>query len=122
MQNPVALYSLEIGAGILFWLVFVVIETAVLQFISWGDFRQCLRASFLANLASGLVIVIAFTLIPRYGLPGLIFGSLLSILIEGLIFNRLKKNSNRLNWIAAILANLVSFFILVLPVYLFSKG
>ena len=122
MQNLVALYSLEIGAAILFWLVFVVVEIAVLQFLNWGNFQQCLRASFWANLASGLVIGIAFTMIPRFGLPGLIIGCLISIVIEGFILNQLKKNAKSLNWIAAILANLISFIILVLPVFLFSRG
>ena len=117
MQNPAAIISLELGAAILFWMVFVVVETAVLQFVNWGDFRHCLRGSLIANLASALVLAMSLIWIPRFGLAGLTTGVLLSILIEGYVFFRLNPDAKSRNWLAAILANLVSFIILIFPVF-----
>jgi hypothetical protein len=122
MPNATAIISLELGAAILFWLVFVVIETAVLQLINWGDFRHCLRASLIANLASALIIAISLIWIPRFGFAGLVIGGVLSIMIEGLVFSRLNPETNRRNWLAAILANLVSFLILIFPVFWIIRG
>jgi hypothetical protein len=117
VQNPVAIITLEAGTAILFWLVFVVIETAVLQFVNWGDFRFCLKASLLANLASGLVLTFSLIMIPRLGLAGLVVGVIISTLIEGLVFLRLQPGKKRLDWLAAILANLASFVILIFPIF-----
>jgi hypothetical protein len=121
VQNPVAVISLEAGAAILFWLVFVVVETAVLQLVNWDEFRVCLKASLLANLASGVVVTLSLILIPRLGLAGLIAGVCLSTLIEGLVLFRLKPGAKRLDWLAAVLANLASFMILIFPIFWFAR-
>ena len=122
MPIDLALISLELGAAILYWLVFVVVESAVLQFLNWGNFRQCLRASIYINLGSAIIVVLSFVFIPRLGLPGLILGVLIVILIEALILLRLKPAAPRQAWFAAVVINLVSFFILILPVFWFSHG
>ena len=56
MQNSLAIISLELGVAVLFWLVFVVLETAVFQFLQWDTFKGCIRASLIANLASGIIV------------------------------------------------------------------
>jgi hypothetical protein len=122
MPDPIIIYSLELGAAVLFWLVYVVVESAAFQFVNWGDFRQCLRASLLANLASVPVIAASLIWIPRFGLFGLICGGLIAIFIEGAVLRRLKRGANRINWIAAIVANLASFFLLTLPVYIYVRA
>ncbi len=121
MQNPVAIYSLELGAALLYWLVFVVIETAILQFVNWGNFQHCLKASLFANLASGLVVALSLIWIPRFGIPGLIGGLIASIGIEGFVLTMRNRTKKRLNWLAAVLANLCSFLILVFPVFWISR-
>jgi hypothetical protein len=121
LQNPAAIISLELGAAFLYWLVFVVVETAALQLVNWGDFRTCLKGSLLANLASALVVVLPIIWIPRFGLPGLVAGGILTIGIEGIVFTRLNPTAKRLDWVAAILANLSSFLILIFPVFWFSQ-
>lgn len=121
MPTNIAIISLELGAAILFWLLFVVLDAAIFQFLNWGDFRQCLRASLFANLASGFFVILSMVLIPQLGLPGLVAGCLVSILIQGRILIRLKPETKRLNWLAAILANVVCLVILVLPIYWFIR-
>ena len=120
MQNTLAILSLEAGAAILFWLVFVVIETAILQICNWDEFRSCLKSSFLANLASGIFMIFSLIMIPRLGLAGLIAGALLSIFIEGLVLLRLKPGNKHKSWLAAILANFASFLILIVPIFWYT--
>ena len=122
MQNPVAILSLEIGAALLYWLVFVVIETAVLQLVNWGKFQACLKASLLANLASGLIVALSLIWMPRFGFSGLIAGLLISIGVEGAVLTLLNRPWKRRNWFAAGLANLCSFLILVFPIYWISRS
>jgi len=121
LQNPTAILSLELGAAFLYWLVFVVIETAALQLVNWGNFRACIKGSLIANLASALLIALSLIWMPRYGLLGLFVGLILAIGIEGFILNRLNPSVKSLNWLAAALANLASFFILILPLLYFSR-
>lgn len=122
MPANIAIISLELGAAILYWFVFIIIESAVLQFINWGNFRQCLRVSLLANLASAIVVGLSFVKIPTYGIWSLIIGTIIVILIEALILLRLKPTAPGQDWFAAVLINLVSFFLLSLPVFWLSRG
>ncbi|MCU0487685.1 MAG: hypothetical protein MUE67_01890 [Anaerolineales bacterium] len=121
MENQLAVFSLEIGAAVLFWLVFVVIETAVYQLLNWGTFQTCLRAAFLVNLASALLIAAGLMSMQRLGWPGVTGSVLIAVLLEGLILNRLKPGARQLNWLVSILANLASFLILILPVFFFTR-
>jgi uncharacterized membrane protein YGL010W len=120
MDNPIAIFSLEIGAAVLFWLVIVVVETAVFQFMSYGDFRQCLRAALIANLATALIVAAALMLIQRFNLNGLAVAGLAAVLVEGLVLNRLKPGPTRQNWLTACVSNLASFAILIFPVYFYA--
>ncbi len=121
MANQLAVFSLEIGAAVLFWLVFVVIETAVFQLLNWGTFQACLRAAFLVNLASALLITAGLMSLQRLGWLGVTGSAVIAMLLEGLVLNRLKPGTQQLNWIVAILANLASFLILILPVFFFTR-
>jgi hypothetical protein len=121
MDNPLAVLSLELGAFVLYWLVIVVIESAVLQFVRWGDLRTGLRASLLANLASAPVTLLALMFLRQAGIISLIVGLLLSILIEGLVLRRLQPRDPRPPWIAAITANLISTALLLLPINWFIQ-
>ena len=87
MQNPVGILSLELGAALLYWLVFVVLETAALQLVNWGSFQSCLKASLLANLASGLIVALSLVWSPRFGVPGLIACVCGALIAFGVPFN-----------------------------------
>lgn len=121
MANQLAVFSLEIGAAVLFWLVFVVIETAVYQLFNWGPFQTCLRAAFLVNLASAIFIATGLMSMQRLGWFGVTGSALIAVLLEGLILNRLKPGARQLNWLVSIFANLASFLILILPVFFFTR-
>jgi hypothetical protein len=112
--------ALTIGALFILFLLIVVIESTALQLLAWDTFRKCLRASFWMNLASTAVGFFFLTLIPKYGLPGLILALALSIVIEGLVLSRRKPGETRRNWLAAVVANLASYLLLIFPTYYFS--
>ena len=118
----IGLLSLTIGALVVLFLLIIVIESAALQLMAWDAFRRCLKASFWMNLASTLVGFFFLALIPRFGWIGLAAALALSIGIEGLALARMKPAEGRRNWLAALVANLASYILLIFPTYYFSLG
>ncbi len=116
----IATLSLSIGILAMLFLLIVVMESAVLQFMRWDTFRRSLRGAFLMNLASTLVGFFFIALLPEWGLLGVFIAWTLSVLIEGLVLVRLKREGGRHNWLVALVANLISYGILILPAYLFA--
>jgi hypothetical protein len=91
----------------------LLVEAALLFFLKWGS----LRDSFLASLAMNFIsTVVGFLLI---GLnPGLwqdlLVGLVLSVALEGGVMLLFRKASPRQTWLAALVANLVSYLGLAL--------
>lgn len=121
MSGDVGMAALVIGALVVLLLLIIVIESAALQLIGWGDLRRTLRSSLYMNLGSMLLTFLFLALIPQLGSLGLLFGWFVSVVIESLVLRRMKPEGGRSNWTAAILANLASYAILILPVYLYSR-
>jgi hypothetical protein len=121
MSDSVGMAVLVISALVVLLLIIIVIESAALQFIGWGNLRRSLRGALFMNLASALFTFIFLALVPRLGWPGLLGGAIISVLIEGLILRRMKPDGGSSNWTAAIIANLTSYIILILPVDLYSR-
>lgn len=112
--------GLLIGLGfilfILVVLLIIVIESTVLQLMSWGDFRRSLTGAFWANSASALVGFVFLLFVPRFGRWPLILSWALTVLIEALVLIRLKPEAKSKNWLVSVVANLVSYLIVILPV------
>ena len=106
---------------IILFMLIVLAETVALQLLRWGDFRRSLRAAFWMNLASTPVGLLFLWLTPALGLPGILIAWALSALIEWLVLVRLQPGEVRLNLIAAVIANLASYLLLIIPSYLSSK-
>lgn len=119
--NNLIIYSLELGAALLYWLVIVVVESAMLQFVGWGDLRQSLKGSMLANLASSLLIAASLFAIPRLGLLSLLLGFLIALPVEAWVLKKIQSNDRRASFSIAFIINLVSFGILILPIYFFTN-
>ena len=111
---------LALGASflIVLTLLITVIESAVLQFLRWDEFKACLKAALLMNLASLVVGFVMLTLIQRLALAGILIAWMLSVVIEALALSLMKRGQARKNWAAALLANLVSYLLLILPAFL----
>ena len=98
----------------------VLIETVALQLLRWGAFKQSLQAALLMNLASVLVFFLMLALVPGMGLYGLVISFLLSATIDALVLARMKRDETGYNILVALVANLSSYLILLLPAFLYS--
>jgi hypothetical protein len=120
--------SLLIGLGftivalIIMFCLIVIVESAVLQLMRWGAFRRSLSGSFWMNLASTLIGFIFLALVPTLGLLGLLIAWAASVGIEAVVLMRIKPGERRHNWIVSLVANLVSYLVLLLPTYYFSQA
>jgi uncharacterized membrane protein len=114
--------ALTIGALALLLALIVVIESAVLQGMGWGSFKACLRASFWMNLASTLFGFLGLGIAPSLGVWGMFAAWALSIVIEALVLGRLNRQAGRRSWGMAFVANLVSYALILFPIYLFSRS
>jgi hypothetical protein len=104
---------------VLFFLI-VFLEAVALQWLKWAAFRPALRASFFMNLVSTLVGFLVLAFVNSLGVVGLAISWALSVLIEGDVLMLLRRDGGRQNWRAALVANLASYLILLLPAYLLS--
>jgi len=118
---PILLLGLGLALFVLVVLLIVVIESAVLQFLRWGAFRSCLKGAFWMNLASSLIGLVFLLLVPGFGRWALLPGWALTVIIEALVLARLKPGSGRQNWLASIVANLVSYLLVIAPATLMAE-
>ncbi len=120
LAAPLGVQLLLLAALIVFFFLIVQIESVVLQLLKWGDGKRSWWASFRMNLVSAIAVFYCLSQIPRLGLLGLLISGIFSIVVEGLVLARLNHGERRYAWLAAGLANLASFLVLLLPTYLFS--
>ncbi len=119
-STPVAMWSLIIGTLIIFFIILVLIEATVLQFLGWGSIRKALISALAMNFPSSLLLILLFMIIKQRW-TALIISWILAILIEGSILSRIRRNQVRLNFWSAVLANLVSFLLLIVPALFYAR-
>jgi len=117
----VGLLAFGVAFVIILFLLIALVETVALQLLRWGDFKRSLKASVLMNLASTVVGLFFLWLVPALGFLGILSAWALSVLIEWLVLMRLQPGEKRLNLMAALIANLASYVLLIVPSYLLSK-
>jgi hypothetical protein len=118
-----SLGTLVLG-GLALTMVFVLVvfvETVALQLQSWGEFKTSLRASLWMNLASLLVLFGSLSLVTRFHSTSLFVSFALSVPIEAFVLKRLRLDQENDIWRAAILSNIASYLLLILPAYLISS-
>jgi hypothetical protein len=107
-----------LSIAILIMLISLV-EMVVLQLLHWGNTRQSMRASLLMNFTSSVVAIILLLLFPHPNIRNLLIAWLILVIIEGGVLTGLRPHTPRYNWVVAVLANLASYVILILPAFLF---
>ncbi len=103
----------------------VVIESAILQFLNWGDVRRSLRTSLQINLLTAPLLLVFLGLTPVLGVFSLWIAWGICTLVEGLLLARLVRSVDRRRdvlrgLVLALIANLASFLALILPSYWLS--
>jgi hypothetical protein len=124
VYGPGLVELLAAGLAVLLGLYLAVslLETGVLLLLRWDGFKRCLQASLLMNLVSTLAgFALLWFLLPL-GETGLWISMLLSVLIEAGVLALFRRSAWRANLTAAAAANLASYLVLVLPVYLFGSA
>ena len=91
------------------FVIIVMVETIILRLLGWGTFRRSFVDALLMNLVTTLIGAVGLFVLPE--LVALLPAALvLSILIEGLILmRRRKEHSSGKIWLTSIVANIVSY-------------
>jgi hypothetical protein len=112
------------GIVVLILVIFLIalIEGVILTLLGWEEFKKSLVVSTIMNVASGILGGILLVLVPHPSVMGLVIAMILSIVIEGVIMIRFRPNVIRLTLLAVILANLLSYAIVIFPSYFYSQS
>ena len=113
--------AFSFGALIVLTLIISIVETVVMLLLKWGKFGRSLWASLLMNVTSTIFGGVLIAL----GLFGgsyvwLAVAFVLSVLIEGGVLMLMKRGAARQNWIASLIANVVSYLFIILPIFLLT--
>jgi hypothetical protein len=118
--NPFLLLGLTLLALATIFPLIVVCEVVVFQIMRWGAFRACLKAAAQVNAVSSAIGLGLMLLAPRPNVWQLLIFLALSIVMEALLLNRIKPGASKANWIVSLLANAVSYIVLILPAFRFQ--
>jgi hypothetical protein len=97
----------------------ILVEMVALQLLRWGNTRQSLRASLAMNLASSPVGIALLVLFPQPDIRKLLVAWPILAVIEGGVMTLLRPKTHLYGWLAVVVANLASYVLLILPVFLF---
>jgi hypothetical protein len=116
-----AIAALSVGALIVLTLIISIVEAIVMLLLKWGKFGRSLWASLLMNVTSTIFGGVLLAL----GLLGgsyvwLVVAFVLSVLIEGGVLMLMKRGVARQNWIASLIANVLSYLFIILPIVLLT--
>ncbi len=105
----------------IFLIAAILLESLVLKLLKWKSYRPSLWASLLMNLASALIggpLMLYLDADPIVALP---IAWAVSVIIEGGVLVLMKRGGGRQNWTAAIVANLASYALLVVPLMVLTS-
>jgi hypothetical protein len=112
---------LTVAALLFLFFLVVILETASLQLMRWGNFKDSLKSSFIINLASTPISFLTLAQVPKIGLVSVFIAWVFSVLIEWFILHQLGSTEKYPFFLVALIANLVSFVILILPSFLYTN-
>jgi hypothetical protein len=124
ITGPAAPYILLIFgflALVIVDILIALVEGVVLTLLRWNPFRTCLTVSLIMNVLSGIlngVLLILFQRAPVIWLP-VSFG--LAFFIDVFILTYFKRTAFARNSLYALLVNLASYVLLILPAYYFGS-
>jgi len=102
-------------------LLIALVEGVFLTLLAWNPFRQSMTVSMMMNILSGLVNAILLVLLQRTPLIWIPISFVLSLIIEGFIMTYFKRDIPRKNFLFALLVNLASNILLILPAYYYGS-
>lgn len=111
-----------IAVLILVTLLIALIEAVILTILRWEEFRKSLVISIIMNVISGIMGGVLLVLVPHPTILGLVFAMILSMIIEGFIMFKFRPEVLRLTLFVVILANILSYGIVIFPAFFYSQS
>ncbi|HSB65152.1 MAG TPA: hypothetical protein VLD65_01155 [Anaerolineales bacterium] len=102
-------------------LLIALVEGVVLTLLKWNPFRACLTVSLVMNVFTGLFNSLLLVLLQHVPLVWLPVSFALSLLVDVFILTYFKRDALRRNSLYALLVNLASYILLILPAYYFGS-
>ncbi len=103
-------------------VLIALVEGVALTLLKWNPFRPCMAVSLIMNMTSGLVNGLLLILLQHSPLIWIPISFLISIVIESFILTYFKRQALGKNFLFALVANLASYLLLILPSYYFGMG
>jgi hypothetical protein len=104
-----AVLGAGLGLAVLLLAVVVLVESVVLRLIGWGTFWRSLLASLLMNVASTILGLFFISLSFIHPVIWLSLAFLLSVLVEGGVLLLMDRSKARLGFLAALVANVITY-------------
>ena len=124
ISGPIAPYILLIFGFLALVIVDVLIalvEGVVLTLLRWNPFRTCLTVSLIMNVISGILNGVLLILLQRTPLVWLPISFVISLLIDVFVLTYFKRDAFPRNSLYALLVNLASYLLLILPTFYFGN-
>jgi hypothetical protein len=101
-------------------LIIALFEGVTLTLLRWNHFRTCLYSSLIMNLVTGVINGALLILLQHSPFVWLPVSFIISILIDAFILMYFKRDALRQDTFYALLVNLVSYVLFILPAYYFG--
>ena len=118
---PYLLIILGFLALLMVGLLIALIEGVALTLLRWSHFRACLTVSLIMNLIAGILNGLLLVLLQHLPLVWLPVSFALSLLVDVFFLTYFKRDALRRNSLYALLVNLASYILLILPAYYFGS-
>jgi ribose/xylose/arabinose/galactoside ABC-type transport system permease subunit len=102
-------------------VIIAIIEGTALTLLKWNPFRTCLTIALVMNLVAGLINGILLILLQHTPIIWLPVSFAISLLVDALILTYFKRQALKQNSLYALLVNLASYILLILPAYYFGS-
>lgn len=118
---PFLLIFLGFLALLVIDVIIAIIEGTALTLLKWNPFRTCLIVALIMNLAAGLINGILLVFLQHTPLVWLPVSFAISLLIDAFVLTYFKRQAFGRNSLYALLVNLASYILLILPAYFFGS-
>ncbi len=117
---PYLLFILGFLALAIIALLIALVEGVLLTLLKWNPFQACLIVSLIMNLLAGVINGLLLILLQHSPFVWLPLSFVISLVVDAFILTYFKRQAFPQNSLFALLANLASYALLILPAYYFG--
>jgi hypothetical protein len=103
-------------------LLLALVEGVSLTLLNWNPFRASMLVSFIMNIFSGIINSVLLILLQHNPFLWLPVSFFISVIIETFVVTFFKRGANKQNIYCVLIANLASYFLIILPAYYFGAN